>query len=343
MMSMILLLLACANDTALSSFEPRPIAEHAPSSTSTIVVDTYRQFPVPRVDVLFVVDNSSSMGDEQAALSRNFPLFLSYFQGSALDWHIGVVATDVQRAEYSGRLRHSGGYGFVDAATENPEAVFAGMTSNLGVITGSREAGREAAYLALQTNRDHPDNLGFYRDAAQLHVVFVTDTYDNSVYPSQSEFLEWARTFKASGRRVVLHAIVQLPSDTDCTGWVRPGVEYVAYANQTRGVVGSICADDWTPVLDELGLQSTGDRQEFFLRKLPVLDEGIGLEVVTHPEDGPEITLAFGVCIAGDEVEDPDCEAIYTPGRNSLTFLDFVVEAGDEVVVTYTRREDFAP
>lgn len=341
-MTLLFALLACS-ETEVRGPEERPIVPLDPEPTLTEVQERYLQFPVPRVDVLFVVDNSSSMGDEQAALAENFPRFLTYFQQSALDWHIGVVATDVQRAEYTGRLRTFDGYHWVDEDTVNPEQVFSGMTSRLGVITGSQESGREAAWTTLELRRDHPDNVGFYRDAAQLHIVFVTDTYDNSDQPSTEEFLQWARNLKPDGQAVVLHAIVQLPNDQACTGWVRPGVDYISYANQTGGVVGSVCEQDWSPVLDALGLQSTGDRQEFFLQNLPALEEPIELRVVTHNSAGVEVTLQFEVCMAGDELTDPECEAIYTPGRNSLVFLDYVVEAGDEVLVTYTRREDYAP
>ena len=50
--------------------------------------------PIKYLDILWVIDNSCSMTEEQQALSQNFASFVQYFVGSGLDYHIGVVSTD---------------------------------------------------------------------------------------------------------------------------------------------------------------------------------------------------------------------------------------------------------
>ncbi|MEO1228131.1 MAG: vWA domain-containing protein [Myxococcota bacterium] len=50
--------------------------------------------PVP-VDILFVIDNSCSMADEQENLVRNFDAFIGVLAGSNLDFRIAVVTTDI--------------------------------------------------------------------------------------------------------------------------------------------------------------------------------------------------------------------------------------------------------
>ena len=50
------------------------------------------------VDILFVIDNSGSMEEEQAQLNENFPLFINVLKeidGGLPNVHIGVVSTDV--------------------------------------------------------------------------------------------------------------------------------------------------------------------------------------------------------------------------------------------------------
>ena len=49
--------------------------------------------PVP-VDILFVVDNSGSMADEQANLAANFNFFIDQVAGT-VDYRIGIVTTDL--------------------------------------------------------------------------------------------------------------------------------------------------------------------------------------------------------------------------------------------------------
>ncbi len=48
------------------------------------------------VDILFVIDNSGSMAEEQARLARNFPAFIAKLDGMGADYRIGITTTDVK-------------------------------------------------------------------------------------------------------------------------------------------------------------------------------------------------------------------------------------------------------
>ncbi len=50
-----------------------------------------------KVDVLFVIDNSGSMSDEQATLARSMPRFIAEFTGKPIDYQIGVITTDADK------------------------------------------------------------------------------------------------------------------------------------------------------------------------------------------------------------------------------------------------------
>jgi hypothetical protein len=56
------------------------------------------------VDVLWVIDNSGSMSEETNQVVVNFANFIDAFVGLGLDYHIGVVTTDMVAADQSGRL-----------------------------------------------------------------------------------------------------------------------------------------------------------------------------------------------------------------------------------------------
>ncbi len=47
------------------------------------------------VDILFVIDNSGSMAEEQARLARNFPTFIGKLAEMNADYRIGITTTDV--------------------------------------------------------------------------------------------------------------------------------------------------------------------------------------------------------------------------------------------------------
>ncbi len=337
--------LACSSENSLVAPDADPTLSQPPDPENPVQLDRIVQQTEPKVDILFVVDNSSSMGDEQQALQLNFPLFLEYFLGSGLDYHIGMVSTDVQLPDHSGKLRVFNGFNYIDSDNPQPQQTFSGFTNSLGVLTGSQESGRAAAYAAVELRQDDPRNVGFIRDSAELHLIFVSDTYDNSNQPTRDEFLQWAANLKSRPGLVTMHAIVQMANDADCTGWLRPGVDYMDYAYTTGGEVGSICQPDWEPMLDRLGLQVAGLKDEFFLSRIPVTEPELLLEIraVVHPVDDPDgepITFAFEVCTPDTESE--TCEVLYQPGRNSIAFLDWTPPPLAEIEAEYFIAENYS-
>ena len=120
-----------------SDLPPQPDS-NPPSVPNPWVEDRIVQVTTPEVDVLFVIDNSCSMQEDQDNLAQNFPFFLEFFRGSGLDYHIGVTSTDADpdnRACSSGgnplkgRLADFQGQRWVEESTQQPELVFDSMVS----------------------------------------------------------------------------------------------------------------------------------------------------------------------------------------------------------------------
>ncbi len=332
---------ACKNEGGIGYIEPPPVIPNAPEAINPVQVDRIVQVAQPQVDILFVVDNSCSMSEEQALLANNFPVFMEYFLGSGLDYHIGVTTTDVDDVTNAGKLRRVtvGGqtYRFIDEDTVNPSQVFSSMAV-AGTGGSYDEMGRAAAYQLLETKRDLPRNEGFYREEASLHMIFISDEEDQSIEPARSEFRQWMRNLKWAEEMVTAHAITGIPGQ-ECAAIFDPGTEYIRYANWTGGIVFDLCSYDWGPLLEELGLQTSGLKREYFLSKIPVIDPW-SLEVsVVVDIDGNEVTRRFDSCLAGEELDDPECEVTYNPGRNSIVFLEYVPEPFSEIYVEYNIRE----
>ncbi len=70
-------------------------------------VDDVREPERNKLDVLWVIDNSSSMCQEQANLARNFQAFADSLAELDVDIRLGVVTTDVTDPEQSGRLQNT--------------------------------------------------------------------------------------------------------------------------------------------------------------------------------------------------------------------------------------------
>lgn len=323
-------------DLAVDPGLGRPPAEESP-----IQVDRIVQIEQPLVDVLFIVDNSCSMSEEQRLLADNFPDFMDYFTDSGLDFHIGVISTDMEdTANHAGKLRRVNGLSYIDQDTTNPAGAFS-LMANMGTGGAIQEQGRAAAYTMVELKPDIPRNEGFYREDAALHLIFISDEEDQSgnVPVSLAEFRTWMRNKKTSPDMVTAHSIVGIPGQS-CAAIDTAGSQYIAYADATGGVLFNLCEPDWSPLLEELGLQTSGLKREYFLSRIPRTSPlTLEVEVITKDLDGNPVTLRFPTCVAGEETD--ECRVAYNPGRNSIVFLDYTPDALAEILVQYNPRDGY--
>ena len=278
-------------------------------------VDRTVQVTVPSVDVLFVIDNSCSMEEEQAALAQNFAFFIDYFLGSDLDYHVGVLSTGWDDAADRGKLRQAGTYRWIDESVTDPETVFRTM-SIMGTGGPSEEKGRAQVYGAIELLGEHT-NKGFYRDDAALAVVVVSDEDDASGNSpiGKGAFVSWLRDLKEDPSQVSFSSIV----GTDACPDIAHGTDYLDVTAAVGGIDFPICNRDWSQVLEDLGVQAAGLKREFYLSEVPV-DGTLSVWI----QDGDDKTpYDFGI------------DYVYSRSRNSVVFIDFVPEPLTEIYVSY--------
>ncbi len=165
-----------------------------------------------KLDVLFVIDNSSSMREEQEAVSRELTAFIDELKkggGVAQDFHVGVITTSVYQHTFSGGIDFnkeypaqagklqpvpdSDGDGGVLLGTgtervlNGDDPLLVAKFSRLvqqGIRGSGQETPFEAIRLALLDLNKIPlamgGNGGFLRDGARLLVVVVSDEDDCS-------------------------------------------------------------------------------------------------------------------------------------------------------------------
>ncbi len=165
------------------------------------------------VDILFVIDNSVSMVDEQSALVSQFDSFIAQLEtlsGGLPNVHIGVVTTDVGLGGISVSWlscgERDGEDGLLQAGRNCFESGDARYIQNIANVNGTRtinypenktlketfsciarvgiegcayEAPLEAIRRALDGR--HQANLGFVREDALLVIIVVADEDDCSV------------------------------------------------------------------------------------------------------------------------------------------------------------------
>jgi hypothetical protein len=316
---------ACSETNIQGGAITEKVIPHAAEPQDVINTDSYEQIQKPQVDILWVLDNSCSMADEQTAVAANFPVFMSYFLGSGLDYHIGVVSTDMDNPDQSGKLIQAAGVRWITPETPNPEETFAAM-SQLGTSGSGDEQGILAAYAAFELQTDY--NAGFFRDEAAVHVITVSDEPDNS--PStpvtKNEFADYLNNLRFEPEAVTYNTIVmypQLPDFASCSSY---GSDYVDVRNLVGGVFWTLCNDNWIGALEMLGLETAGLKKEYFLSERP-LD---GTIKVTVEE--------LGYIIGFQPFDDATGYGDYTYDveRNSVTFVSYVPNPGAVVHIEYT-------
>ncbi len=226
-------------------------------------------------DILFVIDDSQSMAEEQTLLGANFSAFVEILGSSYADWQMGVVTTDTTRSD-AGTLR--GGI----LTPDTPDIVAAFQSAVAVGTSGSRdERGLWAAALAAEPTR----NPGFIRPDAKFNVVFVSDEDDQSSETVQA-YLSTLET-AAGGAGFAAHALVgSLPEGcVSGTSAADPGARYLEAAAMTEGYWDSICASDYTPLLTRIGLDVGGWSTTFPLQNLPAPETlVVQVDAVVIPE-----------------------------------------------------------
>lgn len=167
----------------------------------------------PKVDILFVIDNSGSMTEAQENVSRNAFMFADAISKvSILNYHIGVVTTDMDNCStHCGRL--IGLPRYLDKSTPN----FVEVLSNRMEV-GINGSGTEALFgpvqAALGPGLENSFNNGFYRQDAFLAVIFITDAMDQSRI-SGEELMQFLKTKKVEPKRVLGYGVIRKLKEKD--------------------------------------------------------------------------------------------------------------------------------
>jgi hypothetical protein len=320
--------------------------------------DIFDQFSDPKVDVLWVVDDSGSMGPFQTQLANNFDDFFTASNVSAADYHIAVTTTlttdgnclnpfgtqtcslDPMAGYYTSC---SGNDRFLTPASAGPEAQFTCnvRVSDSGNVNPNRpasdnaEGGLQAARTFLEPpNIDDPGiNGGFMRDDAKLHVILVSDEPDQSEGPIDL-YVDFFRNLKGfRNDSLVAVSAIATPSNgctlSDGTA-ISGNARYEDAVNELNGRFQSICDDDWTNTMQNLGLDSLGLQVEFFLSRAA---DAATLDVCVRTGGASD-----GNCVTQTQTAEGQADGyFYDPLSNSIVFNpNSVPPRGARIEVHYT-------
>ncbi len=279
------------------------------------IVDDFVHFPAA-ADVLFVVDDSCSMYDEQVALASSFPVMIDTILDQGLDFHVGVVSTDMANPTKQGLLQPSlSGSLWIDPSDPNPEISFLEMAS-LGTNGSATERGLAAVDAALFVHGS-AGNLGFRRVTAQLAVVVLSDEDDQS--PELTTTYADALSAEAFYNGDVSFSSIVEPPIGGCN-FYGVGQRYLDVTSQVGGIEASICDSDYSPALTTL-TQTLWTSVPYSLSSIP---DPATIEVTSF-EGGTATILA-------------PTDWVYDAAQNTVRFTSsYAPPSGTDIEVAYTE------
>lgn len=220
------------------------------------------------VDIVLVLDNSISMGDEQANLAARLAPLVEKIDGA--DWRIGLVTTDPSRPCLERVFYHD---------DPDVEQVYEQTILDVGTRLTTNERGLLKAVAAMGCRIDHKDGAGrpgaaqsWIRPDSNIAVLFVSDE-DNcstgrSGCPSDPDHdPAWLLSYmqkelaRTPGENARVYGIYDLPvpgagDPATCPSARHTGRVYDELVAATGGLAGSICGDaasgDYTRILSRI-------------------------------------------------------------------------------------------
>jgi len=299
---------------ACGAQSPKRSSPQQQLSTTNVLADREQFGTSPKLDVIFVVDNSISMKNHQVDLATNIPKFVDAFTSNSLiDFHIGVVTiwdsypghAEIVAAQHPlGQLvplkiwdphdsspiatRKEIPYlingvtpaPFVTKDTPDLVPVLA-STILLGEDYGpSFEEMFSPVEAFIQPANLNGPNKGFYRPDAHLLIVFITDANDSTIEVSPEQLYGDLLDLKG-GQKDKIHIYSILATDfqgrsckQDQAG---PPYKFQKLSAYADGTILSMCSNTFGSDLAQFGntLSVKVGRQEIKLSRIPDFNQPI--------------------------------------------------------------------
>lgn len=218
-----------------------------------------------KLDVMWIVDNSRSMEDEQDALGTNFNAFINEFIDTDVDFKMAITTTDTSSYSLKGRMVTGSDIKLTSAkAKENANQFMADFKSLVQV--GTSGSGYEKG-LAASEGFMQKYSSSFIRPDAYLAVIVVTDEDDQSA-KTPVEYVNFLKSFKANAGLVKVYSICDSAGTNTGSGITTGCARYASASNASSGTVSNI-RNDFHASLSQMGDSLINLLDSFALSQAP--------------------------------------------------------------------------
>lgn len=330
----------------------------AAGAATTTECQVAKAAATPKVDIIWVVDESGSMSDNRKDIVNNATKFFAQAVAAGLDFRMGVAGmknpshSSVEPGKFCGEIssaKYSDGGEDRFIGPKEPD-VFASCVENPPWYEGGSEFGLTHGHGAVKRHLPRAvGNASKIRKGAKLALIFVTDEAPQGLKKGSEllghpGFLTGAdvsaskctlSTPDAASLSTALKPLVQLfsgASDPEaraivhviggtCNNTCSAEVAhgYADLAHATGGQVGDVCQSDLSATIKVMLDSVAGAASAVKLQYVP-------------------ISSTLAVSVRGKRIHASTQKGfLYNAGANSLTFVNVALAEGDQVIASYSR------
>ncbi len=225
---------------------PTPVDPPPPSFSLVDKVEYFTQNTKKNgdVDILWVMDDSGSMADEQDALAQNFSAFISDFIKKDIDFRMAITTTDGTTGRNGKQI---GNFNLLNSAEAKKNPYVFTNHFKEWIKVGTKGSGREQGLKTASAFLDRYQQE-FLRKDAYLAVVFISDEEDQSENKVKSYVDRYLST-KSNPGLIKTYSIVV---NKALGSWESAGSRYIEVSKATGGKVADI-HQDFHGILQDMG------------------------------------------------------------------------------------------
>jgi hypothetical protein len=202
-----------------------------------------------KLDIVWIIDNSGSMSDEQADLGTNFSAFIDEFITKDVDFKMAITTTDTSSSTKKGQMVSGSDTKLTSAKAQANETQFKADFKSLvkvGISGSGYEKGLEASEGFMSKY-----SATWVRPDAYLAVVVLSDEEDQSSKTVEF-YTDKLKSYKNEAGLVKVYTIADVMKTNSGSGITTGADRYIEASNRTAGVVANI-RDDFHQSLSAMG------------------------------------------------------------------------------------------
>jgi hypothetical protein len=225
-----------------------------------------------KVDIVMIIDNSTSMKAQQDRLSQQMPSLVTALQNLKMDYHVVVITTSMGLSGDGGRF-----VGSPKILTSQTPNLADALTQRVvqGETGSDMERGLDSLEAALSMSYLSSEGAGFLRDDALLAVIELSDENDKSQGDANhyASMLDKLKPQAEDGRKSWIFNFIGVLADSpQCrtfNNYSEPGAVQMQLADMSGGNKESICSTNLSSAVTNIKARIIQILTDYYLSEKP--------------------------------------------------------------------------